>query len=335
MTKPLLYVISPIDSPQTKTRKRADIVLGLLKKAVDFEYDVRRADETNDGTRLTDTMLKHITTAPMCAAFLGSPPWNANVMFEIGYRLALKKPLLILSLDDISLPFDLRDFNQLRLPTWVIKKKAPLDQVQTQIDRIRLGIETLQQSPMASSYPIAEVMIDMTKDYSPEQRQQNSVFLWSSPEADRLFHVDRPLAGMQITDALDNLESHILPEQWLQVNKEQKELMGRLLFGDADIVSTVPLIFRDDAVADELNTLDEFRGRAYVAVIAQHKFIEHALILTMLYYKLTGPLQKSPDGDYFFTDMGMPRDSVFGDFIDCPDALSDSPDERSESGSHN
>src|SRR5205814_5478054 len=44
-----------------------------------------------------------LASAPMVIAYLGVPPaWNTNVVLELGYRLAIGRPLIILSEPDAS-----------------------------------------------------------------------------------------------------------------------------------------------------------------------------------------------------------------------------------------
>ena len=314
MSKPLLFVISPISAAESTTRKRADAVLDLLEESVGEIYDVKRADRMKDGTRLTDSMLKSLATAPMAAAFLGDPPWNPNVMFEVGYRLALKKPLLILSLDGDDSPWDLHDFQQFRLPTWVMKKKKNAKKNEELKESIKENVLSAQHNGISSSYAVAEVMIDMTKGHSAEKRKDNSVFIWSSPAADRLFQLGgRSLTGMRLEAALNHLAPFLDPGQWDQVDREQKQLIGKLVLGESDIVSTIPMIFRDDddVAREELQLPEEYRGRAFVAVIVQHNLIENALLLRLLYFRLAGPLQKSVDGKHYYIDCELPSGSIY------------------------
>ena len=313
MSKPLLFVISPISEAESTTRKRADAVLDLLDESVGEIYDVKRADKMKD-TRLTDSMLKSLATAPMAVAFLGDPPWNPNVMFEVGYRLALKKPLLILALKGDDAPWDLQDFPQFRLPTWAMKKKKNANKNDDLKKEIKENVLNAQHNGISSSYAVVEVMIDMTKGHSAEKRKDNSVFIWSSPAADRLFQLnDGSLTGMRLEAALNHLAPFLDPGQWEQVDQEQKKLIGKLVLGESDIVSTIPMIFRDDdeVARDELELPEEYRGGAFVAVIVQHNLIENALLLRLLYFRLAGPLQKSVDGKHYYIDGDLPSGSIY------------------------
>ncbi|MFM9960270.1 MAG: hypothetical protein ACKV2Q_03490 [Planctomycetaceae bacterium] len=202
---------------------------------------------------------------------------------------------MIVSIDDEShtLPFDLRDFRQTKLHPSVLEKGFSIEDFEVVSEKVGKDIlSSLGQSGWNSSYAVAEVMIDQTAGLSNEELLKNSVFLWSSPAADRLFQVTGTLAGMQITEALKHLEKYIEPDQWKEVVKEQDTLIGRLTQGKSDIKSTVPLVFRDDDVArDDLMLPADYRGCVYAGMIAQHIKIENALLLRMLYYKLHGPLQ--------------------------------------------
>jgi hypothetical protein len=66
-----------------------------------------RLDESRPAGRITDRLLQELQSASFCIADLtGVRP---NVMWEVGYVMALKKPTIIVTQDEKELPFDLRD----------------------------------------------------------------------------------------------------------------------------------------------------------------------------------------------------------------------------------
>src|SRR5262249_61685812 len=95
------FVISPLGPERSSVRKRADYVLetSIQPACERAGYDAVRADGGvgRDIVMGTTTALQN---APMAVAYLGPTPeavpgsregtgcWNANVMIEIGYRLA-------------------------------------------------------------------------------------------------------------------------------------------------------------------------------------------------------------------------------------------------------
>jgi hypothetical protein len=67
----------------------------------------RRLDDIKGAGRITDDLLHELHESVICIADLtGSKP---NVMWEVGYAMALKKPLLLVTQDLETLPFDIKD----------------------------------------------------------------------------------------------------------------------------------------------------------------------------------------------------------------------------------
>lgn len=66
-----------------------------------------RLDESRPAGRITDRLLKELRSASLCIADLsGTRP---NVMWEVGYAMALDIPVVVITQDHSTLPFDLKD----------------------------------------------------------------------------------------------------------------------------------------------------------------------------------------------------------------------------------
>jgi nucleoside 2-deoxyribosyltransferase len=71
-----------------------------------------RLDESRPAGRITDRLLQEIKAASLCVADLtGNRP---NVMWEVGYAMALGCPTIILTQVLAELPFDIRDMQSLQ-----------------------------------------------------------------------------------------------------------------------------------------------------------------------------------------------------------------------------
>ncbi len=71
-----------------------------------------RLDETRPAGRITDRLLQELKAASLCVADLTGN--NANVMWEVGFAMALGCPTIIVTQSISSLPFDLRDMQSLQ-----------------------------------------------------------------------------------------------------------------------------------------------------------------------------------------------------------------------------
>lgn len=74
---------------------------------VDEKVVCRRLDEIKSAGRITDDLIHEINEAIICIADVTGS--NANVMWEVGYAMALGKPILFISQNVADLPFDLKD----------------------------------------------------------------------------------------------------------------------------------------------------------------------------------------------------------------------------------
>src|SRR5256885_7344918 len=71
-----------------------------------------RLDETRPAGRITDRLLQELRTASLCIADLtGNRP---NVMWEVGYAMALECPTIILTQSLAELSFDIKDMQSLQ-----------------------------------------------------------------------------------------------------------------------------------------------------------------------------------------------------------------------------
>ena len=66
-----------------------------------------RLDDSKAAGRITDRLIRELADAVVCIADITHT--NANVMWEVGYAMALDKPMLLISQQREGLPFDLKD----------------------------------------------------------------------------------------------------------------------------------------------------------------------------------------------------------------------------------
>jgi hypothetical protein len=321
-----LFIVSPIGDEGSEIRTQADLVYRkfIQPAAEGFRenYKVFRIDELpEDGIR--QRIWNALDSAAMVVVYLGSPPWNPNVMFEAGYRLGAHRPVLLLchGQDVNSLPFDLKDFNLQTLPPFeVLKNHAEeggrtYDGLVRQIaDKIAYRAEKARN--WVSSYAVAEILIDQT----PDDEDDVAIFTAASSAADELFHVKQPpgggnapdaesrsLYGMDILDADKILLPKVDEKQLEHFQIEQNELLVRLLkTRQIDLEVRVPLIFKSEGEGvDDPHSpsyvAPKFRGRAFLAIIVQHRQLTGALFLRLLYFEVTNALKK--ENDHFVCEL--------------------------------
>jgi HD superfamily phosphohydrolase len=101
------FIVCPIGKDDSDTRKRSDKLLKHIIAPVcaecGFENPIR-VDNLNSSDSITDTILNYLTECDLVIADLTEH--NPNAFYEIGYRTALKKPIIHLKDKNDSIPFD-------------------------------------------------------------------------------------------------------------------------------------------------------------------------------------------------------------------------------------
>lgn len=105
--RPTCFVIGPIGSPRSETRRDADFLLnGIIREALSSSAWERiwRADEDARPGIITDALIADLQVADLVIADLSE--LNPNVFYEIGIRHTLGKPIIHVASAGTRLPFD-------------------------------------------------------------------------------------------------------------------------------------------------------------------------------------------------------------------------------------
>lgn len=107
MSEKICFLICPIGEEDSETRKHSDIVFEHILKPVMSEkgYELIRADKIIQADTITDSIIQHIENANLVIADITES--NPNVYFELGYRTALKKPVVQIAANGTKIPFDI------------------------------------------------------------------------------------------------------------------------------------------------------------------------------------------------------------------------------------
>lgn len=100
------FVVCPIGEDGTPTRKRSDQVFKfIISPACESNgFEPTRSDKSYAVDKIDQTIITHLENAALVIADLSDH--NPNAFFELGYRTALKKPLIHIAAEGESLPFD-------------------------------------------------------------------------------------------------------------------------------------------------------------------------------------------------------------------------------------
>ena len=117
-----------------------------------------RLDETRPAGRITDRLLTELQASFMCIADLTDN--KPNVMWEVGYAMALGKPIIIVTQNAQELPFDLKDMQSLEYNRHHLTETLSRPLRRMIIDTVsasHVAPSSLQSGPHASDELIVEL----------------------------------------------------------------------------------------------------------------------------------------------------------------------------------
>lgn len=283
----ICFVISPMGPPKSPVRIRADYVLETYIKPACREagYEAQRADQ-GIGRNIVKGTTTALQNAPMAIAYMGSGPdasnggancWNANVMIEIGYRLASRQPLIFLCDQNVDgdlpeLPMNLRILNVIGLPRPDPKNPKWVDaHPQETVESLIRGFQEEEQAGriLDSMHPVAAI----NAASSQVRTAKNLYYTAASDVANDLFGMelgdglDRRLVGRTMEEFLSGVERRMHPAQWRAFDRDQKNARGKLGLratgrGEKQSTASVPIVF-------ENHENEWFNHRAFLPIIIQ------------------------------------------------------------------
>jgi hypothetical protein len=169
MTRPKIYVIQPF-----LTNASQGVFNLIASAAAKANVDVFRADSIEHGGVTVKSIHGAIQSATLLIADITDA--NPNVMYEVGFAQAQKKPLILIAVSSRSIPFDLAYFLVL-----IYDLASPFEFV----DRLARTITQALKKPEGFLYPEAAV----------EREKRQKVFI-SYSHHDRTY-IDRLLIHLK------------------------------------------------------------------------------------------------------------------------------------------
>lgn len=106
------FIVCPISTEDSEIRKRSDTLLKHLIKPVceeELNFKVIRIDKLPHSNSITTEIVKNLKEADLVIA--DTTDNNPNCFYEIGYRSALSKPLILIRNSEKNIPFDVAGTN--------------------------------------------------------------------------------------------------------------------------------------------------------------------------------------------------------------------------------
>lgn len=107
----ICFVISPIGDEDSNVRKKADKVFNEIIRPATKKCKIKpvRLDlEHGIEKKMTEQIIDHLKIDAIVVADMTSH--NPNVFWELGYRQAMNKPVVLLIEKGQEIPFDLKDY---------------------------------------------------------------------------------------------------------------------------------------------------------------------------------------------------------------------------------
>ena len=168
---PICFVISPIGTEQSETRKRSNQVLKhiIAPAARECGYQVIRADHIAATGIITSQVVQHIMDSPLVIADLTDS--NANVFYELAIRHMLRKPYIQMIHKTQPPPFDVASVRTL------LFNHQDLDEAEAAREDLIKQIKAVQgQKEVESPISVAVDLEKLTKSDKPQERQIAELF---------------------------------------------------------------------------------------------------------------------------------------------------------------
>lgn len=210
------FVISPIGSPESATRERADHVFEyVIEEALeDFEYTPIRADHIAEPGIITNDVMEYIVESSLVIADLTDS--NANVFYELAIRHAYEKPTIQIIEEGEDIPFDLAStrtitFDHSNVGSVSNAKAAIMEQIESIND---------ESESYENPITVAEDIRDLKQSSDPEERSM----------AELMENISDLRSDMRSIEKMVNNPKEMLPPEYVSglFNTISDERLSRL-----------------------------------------------------------------------------------------------------------
>ncbi|MFJ8236736.1 hypothetical protein ACIQ34_13595 [Ureibacillus sp. NPDC094379] len=137
------FIVCPIGADDSPQRKRSDKVLKHIIEPICeiLDFNVVRVDKLNTVDKIDNTIVQHLEKSDLVIADMTDH--NPNAFYEIGYRHALNKPLILIKDESTQIPFDLASLRTISyLLTDLDKVDATKERLKETIESFNIQVET-------------------------------------------------------------------------------------------------------------------------------------------------------------------------------------------------
>jgi len=213
------FVISPIGSPESPTRERADHVFEfVIEDALeDFDYTPKRADHIAEPGIITNDVIEYVVESPLVIADLTGR--NANVFYELAIRHAYEKPTIQIVDEDEDIPFDLASTRTINFDHTDVES---VSNAKTKIAEQAKNINNDTDS-FENPITVAEDIRDLKQSSDPEERSM----------AELMENISNLRSDVNAIEDVLSRPEKVLPPEYItelfsEINTYQTEIGDRL-----------------------------------------------------------------------------------------------------------
>lgn len=265
----ICFVVSPMEPV---VRQRIEVIARLACVSAGYRPEFAD-DQLSDNIR--EGIVTSLAVAPMVIAYLGrpNPEWNSNVILELGYRMATRKPLVIVcdDVEDLNLPFHIRTDRVIRLP---LDDASDADAVEAIAARMKEA-DKIRRDLLSNQ---AVALLHAPRD---GVTGSDTHYVAASKRASELFGVNGKLVGMTLEQFIEARRADMPDFQFNAFIDEQATLATTVAPGAPVVVARVPMVFRSGPQA----------GRAFLPIIVNYQQVGEIQEFRVLYLDVTDNCQ--------------------------------------------
>ncbi len=266
-TAKICFVIRPFD-------KRGESVLtNLIEPVCEREGYIAISADKQLTSRIIDGIITSLSVSPMVIAYLGRHPWNANVILEVGFRLATRRPMVMLcdDVENLDLPFNIAQDRVVLIPPASVDGK----EADAAIDRIRRQFCETERNSLDLESNMAVAVIHAPRG---SLKQKEAIYVRASELANQLFGVDGKLVGRTVWQFVHEDRRVDMPDyQYKAFTYEQKRLTTAHNPSGQPVIARTPMILKRG----------QGERRAFLPIIVKYQEVGEIQEFTVLYLEVT------------------------------------------------
>jgi class 3 adenylate cyclase len=294
------FIITEIDDRNPRISEVMEkMVVPACKRA---NFLPRRADRIPGPDRIA-VIKEQLAEAPLVVAYLGQPKphWNADVILEVGFRLATGRPMVMIhEAPPPSLDGSVPSLKAL-LPFYLLHRTtvevAP--QPQQSLDRLVAEINLAQHDHPEGKWSSTHPKLELQFSNLRTDLRVNEV----SAEARELFGLDNHMETHRLAGVFDQIRQRMDEVQFKAFLREQSDILSRIQAegsglmapenGHALPLARVPIIFKNPSALET-----DRKPLGHLPVLERYSSERGLIKLRMLFIPVSESLHRDPSGHW-------------------------------------